>query len=170
MELTASLTTLGLETAQSLKGSARQRFMARTVQARGPGGQRWAERALGWNRGPLRHGTQELPSGCPCRDAFSAQGRTRAEDQLPHLLSALQALVARQSPAEPPLRPTRLYTRLSAAEGRRQRIARQGSLPAALPPVQSITTKRNNLGALPKKGATRQPQNKCPTPRRSSPR
>ena len=63
MELTDSLKTLFMETAQSLKGSARRLFMARTVKELGPGGQRCAERALGWNRGTLRKGTHELQSG-----------------------------------------------------------------------------------------------------------
>jgi hypothetical protein len=57
MELTDSLKTLCMETAQALKGSARQLFMARTVKELGAGGQRGAERELGWNRGTLRTGT-----------------------------------------------------------------------------------------------------------------
>ena len=52
MELTDSLKTLFMETAQSLKGSARRLFMARTIKELGPGGQRCAERELGWNRVP----------------------------------------------------------------------------------------------------------------------
>ena len=38
MELTDSLKTLLIETAKSLKGSARRLFMARTVKELGPGG------------------------------------------------------------------------------------------------------------------------------------
>ena len=49
--------------ADQLKGSARRIFMAKTVQALGPGGQRQAERDLGWNRGTLRKGRHELESG-----------------------------------------------------------------------------------------------------------
>jgi hypothetical protein len=117
MELTDSLKTLFLKTAQSLQGSARRLFMARTVKELGPGGQRRAERDLGWNRGTLRKGTHELQSGFTCLDAFSARGRKRAEDHLPHLLSDIQALVDSQSQAGPQFRTMRLYTRLSAAEG-----------------------------------------------------
>ena len=59
MERTDSLKTLFLETTRSLQGSARRLFMARTVKELGPGGQRRAERELGWNRGTLRKGTHE---------------------------------------------------------------------------------------------------------------
>jgi len=50
MDLTDSLKALFIETAKSLKGSARRLFMARTVRELGAGGQRLAERELGWNR------------------------------------------------------------------------------------------------------------------------
>ena len=48
MELTDSLKTLLIETAKSLKGSARRLFMARTGKALGPGGPQRAARALRW--------------------------------------------------------------------------------------------------------------------------
>ena len=59
MELTDSLKALFLATARSLIGRARRLLMARTVKALGPGGQRNAERALGWSRGTIRQGLQE---------------------------------------------------------------------------------------------------------------
>jgi hypothetical protein len=170
MELTDSLKTLFMETAQSLKGSARRLFMARTVKELGPGGQRCAERELGWNRGTLRKGTHELQSGFTCLDAFSARGRKRVEDHLPNLLSDIQAIVDSQSQADPQFRTTRLYTRLSAAEVRHQLIARQGYTHEELPTVQTITTKLNSLGYFPKKVAKSQPQKKSLKPMRSLPR
>jgi hypothetical protein len=48
MELTNSVKALLIETAKSLKGSARRVFMARTVKELGPGGQRRAASELGW--------------------------------------------------------------------------------------------------------------------------
>jgi hypothetical protein len=168
MELTDALKTLFMETAQSLKGSARRLFMARTVKELGLGGQRCAERELGWNRGTLRKGTHELQSGFTCLDAFAARGRKRVEDHLPHLLLDLQAIVDSQSQADPQFRTTRLYTRLSAAEVRRQLIAQKGYTPVELPTVQTITTKLNHLGYFPKKVAKSLPQKKSPKPMRSS--
>ncbi len=75
MELTDSLKSLFLETAKTLKGSARRIFMARTVKELGSGGQRRAERELGWNRATIRKGTHELESGLRCVDNFAARGR-----------------------------------------------------------------------------------------------
>ena len=43
-ELTDSLKSLLIETAQNLKGHQRRRFMAQTVKELGKGGERWAEK------------------------------------------------------------------------------------------------------------------------------
>ena len=80
MELTDSLKSLLIETAASLKGHHRRLFIARTVKQLGLGGQRRAERELGWNRVTIRKDTHELESGFICLDAFAARGRKRAED------------------------------------------------------------------------------------------
>src|SRR5260221_12442533 len=62
VELTEEVKALVLNTAKELRGSARRMFMARTVQALGEGGQRLAERELGWNRVTIRKGKHEVES------------------------------------------------------------------------------------------------------------
>ena len=160
MELTDSLQSLCIETAKSLQGSARRLFMARTVKELGAGGQRRAERELGWGRMTIRKGTHELESGCTCLDAFAVRGRKRVEAHLPNLLPDIKAMGDSQSQAAPQFRTHRLYTRLSAAEVRRPLIAHQGYTDAALPTVQTLPTKLNALGYYPKKMAKSQPQKK----------
>src|SRR4030095_3865794 len=126
MELTDSLKSLFIETAKSLKGSARRLFMARTVKELGAGGQRRAERELGWGRMTIRKGTHELESGFTCLEAFAARGRQPVEAHLLALLRDRKAIVDSQSQTEPQFRTTRLSTRLSAAEVRRPLIAQHG--------------------------------------------
>lgn len=170
MELTESLTTVFRDTARSLTGSDRRLFMARVVQQLGPGGQRRAERALGWSRVTIRKGMHELTSGFTCVPAFSARGRKRAEDHLPHLLDDIRALVDSQSQADPQFRTHRLYTRLSAAEVRRQLIARNGYTDEELPTEETIRVKLNALGYTLKTVAKTQPQKRSPRPMPSSSR
>src|SRR4029450_2650336 len=100
MELTDSLKALFVDTANTLKGSERRRFIARTVQQLGPGGQRRAERELGWNRQTIRKALRELTSGLICLDAFALRRRKRAEEHLPNLLTDIQAVVDSQSQAD----------------------------------------------------------------------
>jgi hypothetical protein len=158
MELTNSLKTLLIETAKSLKGSARRLFMARTVKELGPGGQQRAARELRWGRMTIRKGLHELDSGVICVDAFALRGRKRAEAHLPNLLTDIQAIVDSQSQADPQFRSNRLYTRLTAAEVRRQLIAHKGYADTVLPTAETIGTKLNDLGYFPQKVAKSQPQ------------
>jgi hypothetical protein len=158
MELTDSLKILLIETAKSLKGSARRLFMARTVKELGPGGQQRAARELGWGRLTIRKGMRELATGVICIDAFALRGRKRAEAHLPNLLTDLQAIVDSQSQGDPQFRSHRLYTRLTAAEVRRQLIAHKGYPDAVLPSAETIGTKLNELGYYPQKVAKSQPQ------------
>jgi hypothetical protein len=136
--------------------------MARTVQALGKGGQRRAERELGWNRGTIRKGMHEVNSGIVCADGYSLRGRKRAEEHLPNLLVDLKAIVDSQSQADPQFRSNRLYTRLTAAEVRTQLIAQYGYTDEQLPTVETIAVKLNELGYSPKKVAKTQPQKKNP--------
>ncbi len=170
MELVGEVKELLRETEKALKGSARRLFLARTVRALGEGGQRLAERELGWNRGTIRKGEHELAQGIVCLDAFSSRGRKRSEDHLPDLLADITAIVDGQSQADPQFRTNRLYTRLTATEVRRQLIANYGYREDELPTAETISTKLNELGYYPKKVAKSQPQKNCPKPMPSLPK
>jgi len=162
MELTEALKAMFIDTATGLTGSARRVFMARVVKHLGRGGQRRAERELGWCRVTIRKGLHELNSGFTCIDAFTARGRKRAEDHLPTLLTDIRAVVDGQSQADPQFRSQRLYTRLSAAEIRRQLILQQGYTDAALPTQETIRVKVNTLGYTLTTVAKTQPQKRSP--------
>ena len=61
-QLTDSLKSLCIKTAQKLKGTDRRQFMAEVVKGIGIGGQSLAERELGWNRRTIGKGMKELNS------------------------------------------------------------------------------------------------------------
>jgi Rhodopirellula transposase DDE domain len=170
MVLVEEAKELLIETAKALKGSKRRLFLARTVRALGEGGQRLAERELGWNRGTIRKGLHELEHGIVCIDAYSSRGRKRSEDHLPNLLRDITAIVDGQSQADPQFRTNRLYTCLTATEVRRQLIGTLGYCDDELPTAETIATKLNELGYYPKKVAKSQPQKNCPKPMPSLPR
>ncbi len=159
-----------IDTAESLKGSGKRLFMARTVQAMGRGGQRWAEVHLGWCRDTIRKGVHELRSGMTCIDAFHCRRRKPAEDHLPRLLDDIRSIADGQSQADPKFQTNRLFTRISAAEVRRQLIATKGYTDAELPTQQTINTKLNMLGYSLTKVAKCRPQkgSRRPTPSSSN--
>jgi len=162
MELTKEVKELLIKTAKELKGSACRLFMARTVRALGEGGQRRAEEELGWNRGLIRKGEHELKSGRVCVDAFNQRGRKRSEEYLPNLLKDITAIVDGQSQTDPQFRSARLYTRLTAAEVRRQLVTTYQYTDSELPTTATITTKLNELGYSLKKVKKTQPQKNSP--------
>ena len=157
-----------IDTALALKGSQKRLFLARTVKAMGRGGQRWAEEHLGWCRDTVRKGAHELRSGMTCVDAFSARRRKPAEEHLPRLLEDIRSIADGQSQADPRFQTDRLFTRISAAEVRRQLIATKGYTDAELPTQQTINKKLNLLGFRLTRVAKCRPQKESSRPMRSS--
>jgi len=142
--------------ADNLENSPRRMFMAQVVNALGRGGQRWAERELGWNRVTIRKGQYELAHG-PLADNFSARGRKRAEEHLPHLLEDIQAIVEPTSQVDPTFKTTQLYTPLTAKEVRQRLVDDKGYADALLPSQRTICTKLNDLDFHPQKVAKSKP-------------
>lgn len=166
MELTESLKTLYIETARLLKGSAKRLFLARAVAELGPGGQRLAQRELGWNRQTIRKGTHEMRTGLTCQDAFALRGRKAAEARLPDLLADIKTIVDGQSQTDPQFRNNRLYTRLTPGEVRRQLIAQKGYAEASLPCEEGLRQRLNRMGYHPKRVKKSLPKKRSrkPTP------
>jgi hypothetical protein len=109
-----------------------------------------------------------LASGGTSVDAGALRGRKRAEEHLPHRLAGLRAIVAAQRQAAPQVRTSRLSTRLTAAEARRQPIARKGSPAEARPPAQPIGARPTALGYPRRAVAKPRPQASSPSPTPSS--
>ena len=147
-----------IETAKTLKGSAWRIFMARTVKELGAGGQSLAEKELGWSRATIRKGTHELERGIECFDAFTNRGRKRVEVHLPNLLEDIKGIADSQSQCDPQFRNNRLYTRLTAAEMRRQLMIKKGYTDQELPKAETIGKRMNDLGFFPKKVAKSRPK------------
>jgi hypothetical protein len=157
-----------IDAAKALKGSRKRVFMAKTVAAMGRGGQRWAQEHLGWCRETIRKGTHELRSGMTCTDAFHCRRRKPAEEHLPRLLDDIRAIVDGQSQADPKFQTDRLFTRISAAEVRRQLISTRGYTDEELPTQQTINKKLNLLGYRLSKVAKCRPQKESRRPMPSS--
>ncbi len=159
MELSPQLCTFIRETADTLSGAQRRRYMARTL-AQLDVSQRQAQRCLGWGRDTLRKAQHEARSGITCHDATSRRGRQPAEAHLPRLLEDIRAIAQDHCQTDPTFQTTRLYCRLTAAEVRRQLIQRKGYTDAQLPSRQTIGVKLNALGFRLRKVAKCRPQKK----------
>ena len=145
MEITGAVRDLLIETADSLSGPERRRFMANTLNKLQLG-QRDAAGLFGWGRDTLRKAGHELRTGLTCADAFCLRGRKPVELRLPHLFDDLRGLVQDHLQTDPTFQTTGLYCRLSATEVRQQLIARSVYTDEQLPSVRTIAAKLNLLG------------------------
>ena len=109
LELTDGLKALLKETAKRLKSYERRRFMAQTVEELGRGGQRLAERELGWHRDLIRKGKREVERGIVCIDGFKLRGRRLTEERLPNLLIDIKNIVDSQSQTDPKFKTIRFF-------------------------------------------------------------
>jgi hypothetical protein len=164
MRPSAEMIPLLIDAAKALKASLRRLFMAKTVSAMGRGGQVWAEAHLRWNRETIRKGMHEFRTGMTWVDAFHCRRRKPAEEHLPRLLDEIRAIADAPSQADPKFPTDRLFTRISAAEVRRQLIATKGDTDAELPTQQTINTKMNMLGYRLTKVAKCRPPKQSPRP------
>jgi len=165
IQLTNSVKKLLKETAAQLKGASKRRFQAQTVVELGYGGQLLAEKELGWDRGTIRKGMNELKTGVTCVDNYAARGRKKVEEHLPEIIEDLKNLVDGQSQTDPSFKSERLYTRLSAAEVRNQLIEKFGYSNEELPTSEAIRLKLNELGYRLKRVAKTKPQKKFQRPK-----
>jgi hypothetical protein len=148
------------QTRSNLKGSERRKFMAKVVRLMGKGGQRRAERELGWDRKSIIKGTKELISGFDCVDNYSGRGRKSIEKKLPHLLDDIKEIVEPLSQCDPTFRTTQLYSPLTAKEVLRRLMENKKYSQQQLPTVRTISNKLNQLGYSLKKVTKTEPKKK----------
>lgn len=142
MKLSNRLKQGYMETAQILQGSERRLFMARVVKMLGRGGQRFVERELGWNRGTIRKGLEELESGVLYQDNFSARGRKPIEAHLPNLLDDMERIIKKHGLDGGSSR----VVRISCPEIRRRLIREMDYRDADLPTNETLRKKVHQLG------------------------
>jgi hypothetical protein len=160
-----SLKRLLQQTARTLSGYARRQFMARAVEDVFDGVAYRAEQELGWNRGTVSKALRELRSGIECIDGRRGMtGRKPAEAHLPNLLTDIRDLVDSQSQTDARFRTHRLYTRMSAAEVRRQLRDKKGYNENELPSEETLRCKLNMLGYHPVRVQKTQVKKKSPKP------
>ena len=105
---------------------------------------------------------KELTSGIPIQDAFERRGRKRVESKLPNLLKDIRTIVDPHSQADPTLKSERLYTRISAAEVRRQLIEQKDYRDEELPTAEVIRQRLNEMNYRLRRVVKAKPQKKIP--------
>jgi len=145
--------------ASNLKGSARRMFLGQLALDYGRGGRSNISKQLEISRGTLNKGIQEVITGIIKQDKFSERGRKRLEELQPNLIKDIKEIGNNSSQTDPQFKSTRLYTRLSVNQVRKELIKR-GYTDAELPSNETLRNKLIILGFKRKKVAKTKPKKK----------
>lgn len=135
---------------QKLTGSDKRIALAEVAKGIGKGGQSFVAKEFRVSRDTIRKGMQELETGEPIEDKFHARGRKKVEEKLTNLLPDIKDIVDGQSQTDPSFHTTRLFTRITVKEIRKQ-LEQKGYTAEELPTNQTLNTKVNELGYTLKK-------------------
>ena len=106
------------------------------------GKQRVAENVFGWNRGAIEVGIHEYQTGITCINDISTRVKPKTEDKHPKLLAEIQTIIEPHSQSESSLRPTLLYTNMTAKTVH-EALVQKGWPTQSLPSVRTISNLLN---------------------------
>lgn len=134
------------ETINMLKGSNKRIALAKVSEIIGVGGKSFVAQEFNVSRDTIRKGLYELKTGIQIEDLFSERGRKKVEAKLPNLINDIKDIVDSQSQTDPTFKTTRLFTRLTVNEVRKQLVKQKGYKNEELPTNQTLNNKINELG------------------------
>jgi hypothetical protein len=151
-----------IKAVKNLSGYNRRIVLAELSEEIGRGGQSLIAREFNVGRDTIRKGVCELKCGIRCKDAYNMRGRKSSTEHLPNLADDIRAIAESQCQTDPTFKSTRLYTRLTINEFRKQLIEAKNYTLEELPSHQTLNTLVNKLGYNMKKVQKTKPLKKIP--------
>lgn len=145
--------------AVNLKGGARRMFLGQLAIDYGKGGRLAISNHLGISRVTLNKGIEEVRTGIIHEDKFWKRGRKKLEELNPKLIEDIKEIGENSSQTDPQFKSTRLYTRLSVNQIRKE-LLKRGYKEEDLPVKETLRTKLIDLGFKQRKVAKTKPKKK----------
>lgn len=145
-QLSNTMKDLIKDASKRLFGAARREYRATITLEYFDGSARKAEREMGWGRESVQKGIGELKSGIKCLDNYQGRGRMRTEDQINGLKEAIISLAEPQTQADPAMKTSLTYTRITAKSVREALIRDKGFKECDLPTEGTIDNILNRMG------------------------
>ena len=149
-------------TANMLKGSQRRVFMAEVAEQLCFGSPRLTETKFGFGRAAVQLGIHEKRTGLVCYGNYAPCGRQQSELSNPKLEEDIRSLVDPEGQADPRLRNTFVYTRITAKTVRKKLIDEKNWQDDQLPKERTISNILNRLGYKLRRVQKTKPQKKNP--------
>ncbi len=134
------------DAAQKLTGPKKRAFMAKVTEDYFNGSARQAETHLGWNRNSVQLGLHERRTGVVCLDHYQGRGRRQTEARLTCLAADIRDLVEPHTQADPQLKNTFAYTKVTAQAVLDALQTVKGYAATDLPCRQTMGTILNRMG------------------------
>ena len=134
------------DAAKKLTGPKKRAFMAKATEDYFDGSARKAETYLNWNRQTVQKGLHERRLGIICLDNYGARGVHKTEEKLPELEDDIRELLDGKCQADPKLKTTFSYTKVTAKAVLEALIEEKGYTKSDLPCRQTMGTILNRLG------------------------
>lgn len=145
MDLEPALQQLVLAAVALMGGSARRKYMACVVRFLGRGGQRLAEKLLGFDRATVRKGESELRLGTEIADGRAGK-RSGILDRLTSLEQDIRDVVDCWSQTDPRFKTTKRYSKLTVLEVVKRLIDDKGYDDRDLPSNETIRKLMHKFG------------------------
>lgn len=114
------------DAAKKLTGYRKRDFTAKVTEDYLDGSVRKAETVFGWKRTSVETGLHERRTGIICVDNYQARGRHKSEENYPNLKADIRSLIDEQCQADPQMKTTFSYTKISARAVREALITEKG--------------------------------------------
>jgi hypothetical protein len=126
------------DASKRLTGYKRREYQAEITRKYFDGRPRKAEREMGWGRECVQKGLKETESGIRCSDNFQGRGRKRSEDTNPKLLEDIISLAEPHTQADPSMKNSLMYTKITPKAMRQALIDEKGYTGEELPAEDTI--------------------------------
>jgi len=138
--------TIIKDAAKRLAGFEKRAYQAEITSDYFGGSARKSEREMGWGRESVEKGLKESESGIRCLDNYHGRGRKKTEDIFPHIEKDMRSLVEPQTQADPAMKSSLTYTRITAKAVRQALIDEKGYNDEEFPTENTIGNMLNRMG------------------------
>lgn len=134
------------DASKRLTGYNRRAYQAHITMEYFNGSPYKAERELGWGRECVLKGLKEAYSGIRCIDNFQGRGRKKIEDMIPELKEDIISIAEPQTQADPAMKSSLTYTRITGKNLRKALIYEKGYNDEDLPCENTLINMLNRMG------------------------
>lgn len=145
-KISDEIKSIMIDAARRMNGFKKRQYTAQIALKYFGGSARKTERSMGWGRESVEKGIRELETAIRCLDNFQGRGRKRTEELLPGIEQDIRSLAEPQTQADPAMKSSLTYTRITAKAVKQALIDEKNYNAATLSSENTIGKMLNRMG------------------------